>query len=208
LVLSAIVLLTIERAAQRIGFKIAPARTVTYLGPTTNETRAALTAPQHGQPQHEAARPETARPGSNDDDSAATPLITPQNPDVNSVAFDGSEPLRLINDSLVEWQRAFNVKDIKRFLSFYDSSSFHYPGGDYRAWVSEIRNNGLRGAQNNSSIHIDSVWLEAFTPPFLKISLEVKEVASGNVVHKRYSMVWRQTPDHWNIIREKQKVFQ
>jgi len=205
----AIFLPAAERAVHHSGFRILPKRTVTYLGDErtsgTNKTKEQERAPSARDQATMLKADSSMTTAGLSSDSAKTAADTLKIPEIKSDTLHGLDQLGLIKNSLFQWQRAFNSKDIQRYLAYYDSSRFQYPGGDYAAWKSEVATYVLLSGPRNRSIHIDSMWQDTFAPPYITVSLNISARSSGAIAHKRYTMVWQRARSQWKIIREKQR---
>jgi capsular exopolysaccharide synthesis family protein len=130
--------------------------------------------------------PTTARPSSNN----------------NATDKSNTSLLSFLSDSLRLWQQSFDAGNIERYLSFYDSLRFKFPGGSYRQWESLTRNifNKRNGV---STIIIDSVWADSLALPFYQTNFAVSLISAGDTLHRMYTTVWQNSNNQWRIIREK-----
>ena len=109
-----------------------------------------------------------------------------------------------IKNLLKDWQEAFNKKDADHYVTYYDSLHFHYPGGTYATWKAELIKNML-GPLRNSTLHIDSLWLEALDA-YIKTSMDISMISGIDTVLQRFEMIFQQSNNQWRIIREKQRA--
>jgi ketosteroid isomerase-like protein len=111
-------------------------------------------------------------------------------------------PLAALSDSLRLWQQAFNEKNVRRYLSFYDTARFKYPGGGFSGWKSE-KNEMLLHAANSIVLVIDSIRPQPIALPFFETDCSATVIAGADTTHREYSIIWQQTADTWRIVREK-----
>ena len=105
----------------------------------------------------------------------------------------------------MDWREAFNKKDAERYVTYYDSLHFQYPGGTYATWKAELRKNMLQGPLQHSTIHIDSLWHEPLGA-YVKTSMDVSIISGNDTVLQRFDMIFQQSNNQWRIIREKQRA--
>jgi hypothetical protein len=138
---------------------------------------------------------------------APNPVVD-SNREAGVSSTDRREDLTLsaLKDSLKIWQDAYNEKDFARFIGFYDSIGFQFPGGNFASWATETNNNLLRASSRYSIIHLDSVWTDTTAPPFYKTSVIAKKISSGDTAFTYITFLWKNNNNCWRIIREKQRV--
>ena len=118
----------------------------------------------------------------------------------------GDLTLTALKDSLEIWQNAYNAKDFPRFIAFYDSTGFQFPGGNFANWVTETNNNLLHNPSRYSIIHLDSVWIDSTAPPYYKTSVIAKKISSKDTAYMQITFIWKNSNNRWRIVREKQRV--
>jgi capsular exopolysaccharide synthesis family protein len=111
-------------------------------------------------------------------------------------------PLAALSDSLRLWQQALNEKNVQRYLSFYDTARFKYPGGGFSDWKSE-KNDLLLHAANALVLVIDSIRAQPIALPFFETDCDATVISGADSTHREYSIIWQQTADEWRIVREK-----
>ncbi len=162
---------------ERSGFFIRPKRTITYLGAPSDRTKEPL--------------------------SVAPSFLLNQAKPMEAVTGNAAQFLAIKN-LLKDWQEAFNKKDADHYVTYYDSLHFHYPGGTYATWKAELIKNML-GPLRNSTLHIDSLWLEALDA-YIKTSMDISMISGIDTVLQRFEMIFQQSNNQWRIIREKQRA--
>jgi capsular exopolysaccharide synthesis family protein len=135
-------------------------------------------------------------------DSASATFFASADSGRKGSAVDTTNILDGLSDSLHVWESAFNKKDIPRYLSFYDTALFKYPGGRYSAWKSE-KTGVFDQSSDAQTMTIDSVWAEPMTPPFFQTSFTATLVSAHTTVRHHYAIIWRQSNNQWRIVREK-----
>jgi len=139
------------------------------------------------------------------------PSLGIQNP--SSSAVQSAIPVRSAQDSGVKtfladsiqlWLKAFNEKNITRFLSFYDTLNFRYPGGTFGEWASENRLLMIP-RENALSLVIDSIWSDSLAKPFFQTNFSATYSAGDTTARRTYSLVWQFSNFQWRIVRQKYK---
>ena len=120
---------------------------------------------------------------------------------VQAVSADAA-PLAGLSDSLRQWQRALNEKNLTRFLSFYDTARFKYPGGGFTEW--EYEKSGLFRQDGTAPVlAIDSIWPEPVAMPFYETDCAATVAMGADSTHRVYSIIWQFVSGQWRIVREK-----
>jgi succinoglycan biosynthesis transport protein ExoP len=108
-----------------------------------------------------------------------------------------------LSDSLELWLKAFNAGNVSRFLSFYDTRAFKYPGGEFRQWALEYGT--LLGRETGISLAVDSVWSDSLALPYSQTNFSATYSANGTTARRNYSLVWQFSNNQWRIVRQKYK---
>lgn len=105
-------------------------------------------------------------------------------------------------DSLNIWIKARAEKNVSRFLSFYDSSLFIFPGGSYSKW----RENTLQQFSNQRSgtgFNLVYSSRNRVDSQYQEYSLHLKEISGKDTLLHTVTSIWHWGKDGWKIIREK-----
>ena len=189
---------------------------LTFLGVRTAASpKITLLGKQHSQPASEKTKgisleaiqtgQEPYRNASPSDQNVVSPESRSDSAGIGSCAVNHTQIIAsMLKDSLTLWQQAYSSRDISRFLSFYDSLHFRYPGGDFRQWA--LEKNALFGdTLSKATFSLDSIWLDSIAMPYFQTNCLATKTSSKDTVRIRFSMIWQYANNHWRIVREKNR---
>ncbi len=120
------------------------------------------------------------------------------------VAISAPPILLSIKDSIAQWETALNAANAERFVSFYDSLRFKFPGKTFTEWRTEI-SSVINNSSKPQRIVVDSIWSDSIAAPFFQTSFACSLFTSVDTLMRTYSLVWQNMSSTWRIIREKHK---
>ena len=107
-------------------------------------------------------------------------------------------------DSIRVWHQALFSKDLKRYLAFYDTLDFKYPGGGYAQWYQWVLGNAATDPLFTSFVSLDSVWKDTVSGSFIPTHARCAIIAGADTTHTEFVLLWRVSTAGWRIAGQKQ----
>jgi capsular exopolysaccharide synthesis family protein len=112
-------------------------------------------------------------------------------------------------DSLEHWVAAENGADFERYMAFYDSRNFIFPGGNFEQW-SAIKRRAFpdSAAPPEFSGRIDTLRAELIRPSLCRTVAIISKNMDNNITRsRRYTWLWQWSERAgWRIVREKEEA--
>lgn len=107
-----------------------------------------------------------------------------------------------IKDSVFQWINALSENDKERYLSFYDTINFKYPGGSFKEWRLSVLEESSQGSPG-SSVHLNKITERKNSRNYKEILADVFEISGADTVFYSLLTLWQNGVDGWRIVGEK-----
>ncbi|MDD5674435.1 MAG: polysaccharide biosynthesis tyrosine autokinase [Chitinivibrionales bacterium] len=106
-------------------------------------------------------------------------------------------------DSIKLWYQSILKKDFSRFMDFYDTLDFKYPGGAFADFKNEMRSSFLHDPLFNTIVRCDSVWLESTASALIATGCRLSIISAADTGRADFAMLWRQKGNEYRIVGQK-----